>query len=221
METSSLSTAGNETITVSLPAGFLRGPYTTTVSFALAVLLFFLPFAHIKCNDTKLASNSGIGIAFGTAWKNEMFGKNDLFGNKADVNEKKEKPIQKGPNGFALAALAAGVAGLGLSLSRFKLKSVFSFSLGLLGVLMLLALLIQLKSQLKGETGKESDMNIRLTVSFTFGYFLSVIAFAAAAFFGYKQHKREENKAVNDWEIQQLPGNNSPDGNTEEPQGLS
>ena len=41
----------------------------SSVAFAVGVLLFFLPFAEIKCSRTVLTQKSGLDIALGNKWK--------------------------------------------------------------------------------------------------------------------------------------------------------
>ena len=37
----------------------------SNIAFPLAILLFLLPFAEIRCNGTGVASNTGLGIVNG------------------------------------------------------------------------------------------------------------------------------------------------------------
>src|SRR3954471_14062422 len=51
----------------------------SSIAFLLAILLFLLPFAEIRCNGAAVANNTGLGIATGTEWK-EVVTKS-IFGN--------------------------------------------------------------------------------------------------------------------------------------------
>src|SRR4051794_18621107 len=79
------------TTTASAPKGRL-----TSFTFLAGVLLFLLPFVEIKCNNEVLASNTGVGLAFGTDYKTTQQTKslNNPFGfdNRTDVSitEKQE-----------------------------------------------------------------------------------------------------------------------------------
>jgi hypothetical protein len=189
--------AASETITVN--TGFLRSPYTTTVSFAVAILLFLLPFAEVKCNGSTLMSNTGIGIATGGKWRTVADAGKDLFGgdtNKtsSSVSQDEKQP----PNKYAIAALALGIIGVGITFLKFKMKSSVVMGIGAIAAVALIILMIQLKSDVNAKMGSGSGFgsDLRLKVAFTIWYFLSVLSFAAAAFFSYKHHKQEEENAL-------------------------
>ncbi len=61
------------------PAGLLGTKIPSSIAFLLAILLFLLPFAEIRCNGTAVANNTGLGIATGQEWK-EVVSKS-IFGN--------------------------------------------------------------------------------------------------------------------------------------------
>ena len=84
----------------------------SSIAFLLAILLFLLPFAEIRCNGAAVANNTGLGIATGAEWK-EVVTKN-IFGNGFQNNPStNESKVQKqDPNVFAIAALALGVIGV-------------------------------------------------------------------------------------------------------------
>src|SRR5262245_28590202 len=78
----------------------------STVTFSIGLLLFFLPFAELKCKPPKgqqdsdftfnvekfSLSNSGVGLAIGSAWKWNM-PIHDLFRNDSfDMIEQRTKP---------------------------------------------------------------------------------------------------------------------------------
>jgi hypothetical protein len=77
---------------------------------------------------------------------------------------------------------------------------------------MLIAAMVHLKILMKSQipTGNKSDsldfnMGGIVAIEFTIWYYLSLAAFAAAAFFSYKHHKIEEQDAINsfvDFEFQ-------------------
>jgi hypothetical protein len=189
--------AAAETITVN--TNFLRSPYTTTISFAVAILLFLLPFAEVKCNGSTLMSNTGIGIATGGKWRTVADAGKGLFGgdtnkSSSSVSQDEKQP----PNKYAIAALILGIIGLAVTFLKFKPKNPVVIAIGIIAAVALIALMIQLKSDVGAKTGKDNELNmdVKIKVAFTVWYFLSVLSFIAAAFFGYKHHKQEEEDAV-------------------------
>jgi hypothetical protein len=188
---------------------FFRRRHNVTIAFAAGILLFLLPFAELRCTNYTLAKNSGLGLVTGAQWKSAMM--NDLqksmkgLSNKDEGKEQFNKEMSDGPNIFAIAALAAGIIGLVFALLQTKSRSLFVLSAGILGVIMLVGLLVQLKLQLRSQLSeKKGDggtmgmdaMNTMITIRFTLWYYLCMISFAAAAFFGYKHHRVELDDAI-------------------------
>jgi heme/copper-type cytochrome/quinol oxidase subunit 4 len=203
MEPSQLPAAG-ETITIN--TNFLQSPYTTTISFAVAILLFLLPFAEVKCNGSTLMSNTGIGIATGGKWRTVADAGKGLFGgdtnkSSSSVSQDEKQP----PNKYAIAALVLGIIGLIVTFLKFKPKNPVVMAIGIIAAVALIALLIQLKSDVGAKTGKDNELNmdVKIKVAFTIWYFLSLLSFIAAAFFGYKHHKQEEEDAVREYLVKQ------------------
>ena len=164
-----------------------------TAAFLLGILLFLLPFAEVKCNDTALANNTGLGIAMGTQWK-EVVSKN-IFGESVNTsNDKKEFNQQQDPNLFAISALAFGVLGLIIAFLNFKGGEKINLFMGLLAAILLIAMLIDLKSKAKSDTSvKSTDLNfnmgMKVTVDGTPWFYLTLILFLAAAFFSWQRSK--------------------------------
>ncbi|HWJ26601.1 MAG TPA: hypothetical protein VNS32_08655 [Flavisolibacter sp.] len=167
--------------------------YSSSVSFLVALLLFFLPFVEIKCNATSLYKAKGIELVTGFTVKDDR-DKNaeDNLSVGDNRNEKQE------PNGFAIAAFVLGILGLVLSVVNFRSRPLINTVIGTVAALCLLALLVQVQSDTgnwstTGKTGREGDLlhdmarSIRITAQFTAWYYLSVIAFIAAAFFSYRR----------------------------------
>lgn len=172
---------------------FFRKPHNGTLCFALAILLFLLPFAEFKCGSVTLLGNTGIGIAIGQPWKVAAgWGKNELM-DKLDSAAKKDKDIMKeGPNIFAIVALAAGLFGIIIAFAKFRWRSMAGLCAGILGAVMLLALMIQFKllmrsvlSEKAAGEGPDFDVGGILKLQFTFWYYLSLVSFITAAFFHY------------------------------------
>ena len=180
---------------------FFRKKYVTTWAFALGLLLFLLPFSQVKCGSATLAENSGLGIALGWQWKIAMLGSSNelLKAIKKDEPGNKNK-LKERPNVFAIVAILAGFVGLVMSVMAYNNRSLVTMSAGALGVIMLIALLVQyklvLQSSLSDKSNKEMDVSSIITVQFTIWYFISVFLFAAAAFISFKKYKLELQDAL-------------------------
>lgn len=162
----------------------------TSASFLAAILLFLLPFVEIKCNDQTLASNTGIGLAFGTDYKTsaQMKSLDNPFGNKSEttVTEK-----QKGEMYIAaLIALILGAIGLVLSFVNSKPNKA-AVVIAALAAISLIVLMIQIQMDIKDKpVSKEEDglgNNFKITAVFTVWYYLSLICFIVAAFLSYRK----------------------------------
>lgn len=164
--------------------------YSGSVAFLVGLLLFFLPFVVIKCNNTPYAENTGLGLAFGTNYQ-VTAQKNlpDILQNKKgkEVNKEEEKGKLYV---LALAALLAGVVGLIFSLSKTRTASSVSTLMGLLAAVCLIVVMFQVNSDVKRNSGgNTSDIsnNIKVTASYTVWYFIAIASFLAAAFFSYRR----------------------------------
>ena len=108
------------------PVSSTRRLSLSSVSFIVAVLLFLLPFVEIKCNDQPFASNTGIGLAFGTDYKTtgQMKSLENPFGMKSSEKGKVVTEKEKGKMYVsALIALILGALGFFLSLANAKNKA--------------------------------------------------------------------------------------------------
>ena len=128
--------------------GVLGTKIPSTVVFSLGVLLFFMPFAEIKCKQNSKAdfgglnmdfgggmniSNTGFGLAIGKQWDVKMEGLGGLFsGNSNDKWNKEQK--KQDPNNYAIAALALGIAGLFLCLAKSKALNWVAMLAGILSL---------------------------------------------------------------------------------------
>jgi hypothetical protein len=182
---------------------FFRRRHTSTISFAVGILLFLLPFAELKCVSVTLADNTGIGIALGQKWRSLDMGKGTGMFDKVNsaVSDRKKESFESSPNVFALVALAAAVFGLAFSLSYHKMRHVAGICAGALAAVMLLAVMIQLKILVSSATRTKGidapyDLGGILKIQFTAWYYLSLFSFAAAAFFSYRHHKIELEDAM-------------------------
>ncbi|HEY2720934.1 MAG TPA: hypothetical protein VGI82_04375 [Chitinophagaceae bacterium] len=169
----------------------------STTAFLIAVLLFFLPFAEIRCNGEPLASNTGVGIAIGTDWR-EVVTKN-IFGggfhsNSRDNSFDESDKRKQDPNKFAIAALGLGIVGLLLAFAAPKGGGTAGVVIGILAAVSLVAMLFDLKSKIKSENSlKSSDLNVDasvgVTVDGTIAFYFAIILFILAAVFSWQRSK--------------------------------
>ena len=177
--------------------GLLGTKIPSSIAFLLAILLFLLPFAEIRCNGAAVANNTGLGIATGTEWKEvvtkSIFGSG--FQNNPSTNESK---VQKqDPNVFAIAALALGVIGVLIAFLTPKGGGRFNLFVGALAAVSLIAMLIDLRSKLKSENSVKSselDLNagVIVTVDGTGWFYFTIILFILGGVFSYLQGKSKQ-----------------------------
>lgn len=177
-------------------SNFFQKKHTTSVAYLVGLLLFFLPFVEIKCNNMPFAQNTGLGLAFGTDYKvTGQMGSLQDPGNKD--NETKTSREKGKMYVLALMALVLGVIGLFVSISNNPSRSTISMITAPVAALCLVIVMIQISSDVKGQVkapGKTDDLSnaVKVTVDFTFWFYLSVCSFLAAAFLGYKQRQLSE-----------------------------
>ena len=161
-----------------------------SISFLVGTLLFLLPFVEIRCNDQPLASNTGIGLAFGTDYKttSQMKSLDNPFGNKSEqaVTEKQKGEMYPA----ALIALLLGVIGVIVSFLNPGPNKAALF-IGGLAAICLIILMVQIQMDIKDKPFSKSEGNLgkdlKITAEFTAWYYLSLISFVAAAFFSYRK----------------------------------
>jgi len=176
------------------PAGLFGTKIPSSIAFLLAILLFLLPFAEIRCNGTAVANNTGLGIATGTEWKEvvtkSIFG--NEFQNNPSSNESKVK--KQDPNIFAIASLALGVIGVLIAFLTPKGGGRFNLFVGALAAISLIAMLIDLRSKAKSDNSmKSSDMGFNVSMSITVDgtgwFYFTIILFILGGVFSYLQGK--------------------------------
>jgi hypothetical protein len=174
--------------TTTINSGIFGTKIPSSVAFIVAVLLFFLPFVDIKCNDISLQKVSGIELATGFNIKGPG-SDNSLFGNvEKNTGAKGEK---KDPYVYALVALALGVGGFLLSLINKKTTAFGGIIMGALGTAAMIGMMIDIKADIKGE-GLGTEDGVKVAVEFTLWFFVTIIAFLAAAFFSYRRMRSEK-----------------------------
>jgi hypothetical protein len=174
---------------VSSVPGVFGTKFPSTVAFAVGVLLFFLPFIDIKCNNMSFQTINGVELATGFNIKgpgsNSLF--DDLENTTQTTSNKKER---RDPYMLALAALALGAAGLFLSfLNNSKAGGVGGFMTGLLAGASMIGMMVDVKTDLKKETLSDNSSDVKISIDFTPWFFISLLAFLAAAYFSYRRWK--------------------------------
>jgi hypothetical protein len=160
----------------------------SSVAFIVAVLLFFLPFLDIKCNNMSLQKIIGIELATGFNIK-PAGSDNSLFGGMEKTTGAKGE--RKDPYIYALVALALGVGGFLLSLVNKKATAFGGVIIGVLGTAAMIGMIIDIKADIKGE-GLGTEDGVKVAVEFTLWFFVTIIAFLAAAFFSYRRMRSEK-----------------------------
>ena len=198
--------------------GVLGTKIPSTVVFTLGVLLFFMPFAEIKCKQNSNAdfgglkmdlgggmniSNTGFGLAIGKQWDVKMEGLGGLFSGSSNDKWNKEQKKQD-PNNYAIAALALGIIGLLLCLAKSKALNWVAMLAGILSAAALIGLRIDLDKKAK-DPGKEmqsgndasswgldslNDVNVHIT--YTPWFYITVIAMIMAAVLCYLRMKNSK-----------------------------
>lgn len=199
----------------SAPASAAPGIFGTkipsSVAFVVGVLLFFMPFVDIKCNNMSLQQVSGFQLATGFKMKNNSSDNsflNDFKTNQVDetITKATTKTDKKDPNMFAMVALGLGVLGLLLSFVNAKAAMGGAMVTGIASAGALIGLMLDVKKKVKLDTpklggdqddggitrgieriGETVTDNVNISVDFTPWFFVAVIAFLAAAFFCYKR----------------------------------
>jgi hypothetical protein len=170
----------------------------SAVTFGIGVLLFFMPFVDIKCNNMILQNVSGVQLA--TGFQVDSPGEdNSIFGDM-DKNDAEESEIKmaktSSPNAFALAALVLAVLTFVLALVNNKTAITGAVISSALCVVALFATMIDIKRKIKldlpGKTRKASGLDkfgegMYIAVDFTPWFYITIIAFGLGAWFCYRR----------------------------------
>lgn len=175
-----------------------------SVAFAVAVLLFFMPFIDIKCNNMSLQTVSGVQLATGFKMKNNSSNNSLLNDFKTDevdktITKTTTKTDKNDPNLFAMVALGLGLLGFGLSFTNIKAGIGGAIVTAIASVGCMIGLFLDIKGKVKadyagtsresgvGKFGRKLTESMGISVDFTPWFYVSVIAFLAAAFLAYKR----------------------------------
>jgi hypothetical protein len=183
-----------KSLTITLPR--LKPRHISGGSFLAALLLFFLPFLNIKCNDQKIASITGKDFVTGFKMKDKagdsFFG--GMFKNKnknrsadaesPDSTGKSKDDIEK-PNKLAITGLILGLAAFILVFLQFRYATTAASIASGIAAVSLLCIYLDYQSKVKE---LDSSMGITISMSFTIWYFLCIVLFATGAYFSYKAY---------------------------------
>jgi len=190
-------------------SGIFGTKIPSSVTFAVGVLLFFLPFIDIKCNNMSLQQVSGFQLATGFQMKNNSSDNsflNDLKTDKIDegITKTTTKTDKKDPNLFAMVALGLGILGLLLSFTNAKVAIGGAMVTGIASAAALIGLMMDIKKKVKLDVpntgantgddtlgldrlGQQMNDKMNITVDFTAWFYIAIIAFLVAAFFCFKR----------------------------------
>ena len=219
MDTNQPTTSYNTTTPVTPPPtattpqrGMFGSKVPSISAYLVGVLVFFLPFIDIKCNNMSLQQVSGLQLATGFQMKNNTSNNSyldDLKTDKVDdeITKATTNTSKKDPNIYAMIAMGLGVLGLLLSFTNAKAAIGGAIATGVASAGALIGLMLDVKKKVKldmpdmkdktgdndiGETidkigDKVSEVTdkMNITVDFTPWFYIAVLAFLAAALFSY------------------------------------
>ena len=189
------------------PASAAPGMFGTkipsAVAFAIAILVFLLPFSEIRCGGQALFEKQGLAFAtnndISKGWKVKGGGMGQDMMKEMDTKKGENEPIAQY---LIIAALALGVIGLILVLGDKKPGYQMGTVFGALGAGVLIGFLFVAKKwfnngMAKQALDKTSDGTDSLglgklgdnsfSLGFTPWFYVAVVGFLAAAFFCYKR----------------------------------
>lgn len=196
---------------VAASTGMFGTKIPSSVAFIVAVLLFFMPFIDIKCNNMSLQTVTGIQLATGFKMKNSSSDNSfldDLKTDKADetITKTTTKTDKKEPNLYAMVALGLGILGLLLSFTNAKAAIGGAMVTGIASTGAMIGMMLDIKKKVKLDIpstggdksegdltkglenfGKDLTEKMNISVDFTPWFYVAVVAFLAAAFFCYKR----------------------------------
>jgi hypothetical protein len=200
--------------------GMFGSKIPSSVAYVVGVLLFFMPFLDIKCNNMSLQTVSGIQLATGFKMKNNSSDNSFLddikpSGTDETITKTATNTDKKDPNLYAMIALGLGVFGLLLSFTNAKAAIGGAMVTGIGAAGALIGMMLDVKKKVKLDIPDVSDKTpdndvgntidkigdgvnsltdkVNITVDFTPWFYIAVVAFLAAAFFCYKRMSANKN----------------------------
>lgn len=142
----------------------------------------------------KLMSVTGVELA--TGFKVNMGNDNSVVGNLQNLsnnNSAVQQSNNKEGNIFAMIALGAGLLGLLLCLLKAKTAGAGAMLMGIVGAVSLIILAIDINGQVDKEMKMpDNDLSGQgaiIAVSMAPAFYITVVLFIAAAWFGFKRLK--------------------------------
>jgi len=171
----------------------------SAVTFGIGILLFFMPFADIKCNSITLQKVTGVELATGFEIKGP--GSDDtVVGDFEKMDDKKvDARFNEGkndPNIFALVALAMAVLAFIFSLIDSKNALTGAVITGTLTVAALIGAMIDIKRKVEVRVPEiinssgyaaKSKNDMYISIHFTPWFYIATLAFIAATWFCYRR----------------------------------
>jgi len=190
----------------SASTGMFGTKIPAAVSFAIGILLFFLPFTEMRCGGSAFLNQTGKGFILNEKWKTT--GTAGMFGKESMTDSPANQVGDKAGNSqiFAIAAAALGLLGFLFCFANAKVGGKLGIVAGVLSAAALIAMMVDLKKWFSDSLAKEAmdktkdgadnlglDKigntmgDIKPTLAFTPWFYVAVVAFLAAAFFCYKR----------------------------------
>jgi hypothetical protein len=181
------------TVQPPVPSAPSRGMFGTkipsSVTFAVGIILFFMPFIEIKCSSMTIQSVSGIQLATGFKVKSNA-DNSFLSGIESKDDFKIENSDNKeSSNIYAALALFFGVLGFILSMMNLKAGGIGGLIMGILSSVALIGLMIDVGNRIKLKIPKGDEEAMNISIGLTSWFYITIIVFFAAAFFSYRRIK--------------------------------
>jgi len=139
------------------------------VLFALVIVFFFFNFFTISCGGQRIGKVTGINLVTGTSLESK-----DMF------SDRETRGGEVPPSGWAIVALAAAIAGLGVFLFKVKRQAQIGTASGAVGFVSLIILQFVIKDAIedKAEVGL-------LKADFQFAYWAALLLMGLAGLMSY------------------------------------
>ena len=169
-----------------------------SAAFIIAILLFLLPFAEIKCNNETVASQTGVGFVVGSEWKAK-----GLFDQKDVKKGPNDKPLG---NSQIIAIVILVLAIIGFILTILTSSGAAAAVCGLLAAGGLIYFMIDLKNAFNASIKKDATdqvsqgatdaglnglsnafNDVKASLAFTPVFWILLVALLAATFFSWQR----------------------------------
>jgi len=194
MDTTQAPPAAN-TVTTSSYRGIFGSNIPATIAFVIAILLFLLPFAEIKCGKSVIANQTGVGFAMASEWKAQ-----GLFDQKE--MQKNKKSDQPGNSQMIIIAVLV-LTVMGLLLSVAKANGNLAALMGLVSVAGLIYFMIDLNNDFKrnmknnpvdnnaddGNIFGNAFNNVKVSLDFTPWFWIAMVLLLLAAILSWQRNK--------------------------------